>query len=102
MHHSSTCTTCTLNRYIIPRTRVGYELLGSGLGAVVTKLPPKDERVGNRVTARARHCLPLFFPKVVILADELWDIYSAFIPGITILGITFLVPRLNNSILSPC
>ena len=47
--------------------------------AVVTKFPPKYERVGNRVTARVRS--PLFaaiFSEVVILVVELWDIFCIY------------------------
>ena len=68
--------------------------------AVVTN--SRQERKSGKLsamTARASHCLPTFFRKLSSLPMN-WGIYFVFIPGITIPGITFLIPRLNNSILS--
>ena len=66
------------------------------------KIPAKNERVRNSVmTACAHHCLPPFFQKLSSLLMNC-GIYFVFIPGITIPGITFLIPRLNNSNLSLC
>ena len=69
---------------------------------VVTKFPPKDERAGNQVTACT--CSPLFaaiFLEVVILIDELWDIFCIY-PRDNYSRDNFFIPHLNNNILSLC
>ena len=66
------------------------------------KIPAKVRKSGKSSdSACAHHCLLPFFRKLSFLLMNC-GIYFAYIPGITIPGITFLIPRLNNGILSPC
>ena len=90
--------TTSNNDYVAP---AGYELMIMSHGGSRHKIPAKNERAGNR--ARAHQCLPPFFRKLSSLLMNC-GIYFVFISGITIPGITFefLIPRLNNSILSQC
>ena len=80
-----------------------YVAPAKDMRAVVTKFPPrtKERETECHDSARAHHCLLPFFRKLSSLPMNC-GIYFVFIPGITIPGITFLIPRLNNSILSPC
>ena len=86
----------TNNDYVV---YAGYELMIMSHEGGRHKISAKNERAGNR--ACAHHCLPPFFRKLSSLLMNC-GIYFVFIPGITIPGITFLIPRLNNSILSQC
>ena len=96
-------STIETNKLTQQKTAIDVAPEAKVMRAVVTKFPPrtKERETECHDSACAHHCLAPFFRNLSSLLMN-FGIYFVFIAGITIPGITFLIPRLNNSISFPC